>query len=210
MVTGVALRRARGAAQPPVLDRRRREFGAAPRWPVGSRASCPCSPGCRFLRRHVGVRLAELDAQRRAGRVAVGVWPLPWHLGAALLITRRCRLSARRSARREYRRGRLAAARLPDYLVQSARHLARGARPARELALLDRHRCGAGVPFLQAGLDANGAVEPAVHCHRDRRLHRVAPALAGAGRRRCPHDRRRRCCSTCRAVKTASRRSRRR
>ena len=39
------------------------------------------------------------------------------------------------------------------------------------------------------------------------RLRRVAPPLPGAGR--CRHDRRRNCCSTCRAAKTAMRRIRR-
>ena len=70
MLTGLAYADARGAPQPPVLDRGRGRARRSLRYVVGPARPAHAGRAAGVLRRHVGVRLAELDAQRRAGRVA--------------------------------------------------------------------------------------------------------------------------------------------
>ena len=121
------VRRARGAAQPAVLDRRRRQLGAARRSLAGC-ASCPCSPALQVF--FVGMSVYGWLSWTRsaaAGRIAGGRVAVALASGRRARASRCCRSPPRRCWPRRPS-GRVAAARFPDHLVQPAGHLARGAR----------------------------------------------------------------------------------
>ena len=106
-------------------------------------------------------------ARRACGRCA-------WHLARRWCVTALSFASAQLLAAETH-----AAWPLLDSLttvVQPARHLARGARETRKLAVLDRHRRSTGVPLLRARPAVPGAAQRVVH-----RASRPAASSPGAG-----------------------------
>src|SRR5882672_2460696 len=72
---------------------------------------------------------------------------------------------------------RMATARFTHNLVQPVRDLARRARQARELALLDHHRRSTGVCILRTAIAVHRMPVPVLHRDLGRRVHRLASPL---------------------------------
>src|SRR5688572_21646420 len=93
----------------------------------------------------------------------------------------RCRVPAQRVPAAAQQRGCMANARFIDDLVQPARHLARRARQAGELALLGRHQRRHGFSVLRTTGVGDGGAQRVAHGNRSKWFCRLAPSLSRAG-----------------------------
>ena len=150
--------------------------------PVAGGASAHAGGAQGVLRCHFGVRLVALDA-RGGGPGNVGGHHLAAPVASCSMRGRRpvqCRHGA---LARPYPGG-VAISGFPHYLGQPLRHLARGAGQARELAVLDLYRFGAGLFIRRPGACVICAIVCAVSGIFSGRLYQMVEDLPDDSRTR--------------------------